>query len=81
MAALAHVNVQRDIAVAVLGCGGCIEVVTDGLFFLSGLVAGGMLVLVVLPQSLVWCVSDPGTVRLAHLDEDVGCQVCDIAGE
>jgi len=49
VAALACMNVQRDVAAAVLGHGGCVEVIADGLFFLSGLLAGGMLVLVVSP--------------------------------
>jgi len=61
VAALAHMDVQQDVAVAVLGHGHCVKVVTDGLFFMSSLIAGGLLVFVVMPKGVVWCIGDLGT--------------------
>jgi len=73
VAALVHVDMQWNVAAVVLGHGRCIEMVTDGLFFLSGMIVGGLLIFVVSPERLAWCVSDLGTVWLARPDTDIGC--------
>ena len=49
VAALACMDVQQDVAVVVLGHGCCVEIVADGLFFLSSLIMGSLLVFVVSP--------------------------------
>jgi hypothetical protein len=79
--ALARVHMQWDVAAAVLGCGGCVEVIADRLFFLSGQIAGGMLVFFVSPQGVARCIGDLGTARLARPDANVGGRVSDIANE
>jgi len=65
---LAHVDVQWDVAAVVLGLGHCVEMVTDGLFFSSGLITGGLLVFMVMPKGLAWYVNDPGMAHLACPD-------------
>jgi hypothetical protein len=72
-------HVQRDVVAAVLGCGGCVEVIADRLFFLSSQIVGGMLVFFVSPQGVAWCIGDLGTVQLARPDANVGGRVSDIA--
>ena len=79
VAVLTCMHVQQDVAAAVLGRGGCVEVIADRLFFLSGQIVGSMLVFFVSPQGVVWYVGDLGTARLARPDANVGGRVSDIA--
>ena len=79
--ALARVHVQRDVAAAVLGRGGCVEMIADRLFFLSGQITGGMLVFFISPQGVARCVGDLGMARLVRLDANVSGRVSDVANE
>ena len=79
--ALAHMHMQWDVVAAVLGRGGCMEVIADHLFFLSSLVVCSMLIFFISPQGVAWHVGDLGMAQLARPDADISSRVYDIASE